>query len=121
MIRDGAEYREQGGDFFDRQDPRKTAKRLAKRLERLGFAVVPKTTPASLAAWPPSGGRRVHPFQWNRLEAVLNARIGVYSAFTPAILSHFRNIRKLHPAQNIRVNLSMVSKKRDSANWANRE
>lgn len=56
VIRDGAEYREQGGDFFDRQDPRKTAKRLAKRLERLGFAVVPKTTPASSAARPRKRG-----------------------------------------------------------------
>lgn len=42
VIRDGVQYQEQGGDYFDRRDPEKTAKRLAKRLERLGFAVVPK-------------------------------------------------------------------------------
>jgi transposase len=43
VIRDGVEYREQGGDFFDRRDPQKVAKRMAKRLERLGFSVVPNT------------------------------------------------------------------------------
>lgn len=32
-------YRELGGDYFDKQRPDATAKRLVKRLERLGYAV----------------------------------------------------------------------------------
>jgi hypothetical protein len=46
VIRDRVEYRDAGGDYFDRRDPARTAKRLAQRLERLGFDVVPKTTQA---------------------------------------------------------------------------
>jgi transposase len=39
IIRDGTEYREAGGDYYDRRNPAKTAKRLTRRLERLGFEV----------------------------------------------------------------------------------
>jgi hypothetical protein len=39
IIRDSVKYRDPGGDFFDRRDPKKTAKQLTKRLERLGFSV----------------------------------------------------------------------------------
>ena len=39
IIRDGSEYREVGGDYFDRRDPQKTAERLTRRLERIGFQV----------------------------------------------------------------------------------
>jgi hypothetical protein len=39
-IRDGSVYREQGGDdFFDRLHPKRTTRRLVRRLERLGFDV----------------------------------------------------------------------------------
>jgi hypothetical protein len=31
IIRDGTEYREAGGDYYDRRNPTKTAKRLARR------------------------------------------------------------------------------------------
>jgi len=34
------EYRELGGDYFDRQRPEATAKRLTHRLERLGYRVI---------------------------------------------------------------------------------
>ncbi|MBV8732298.1 MAG: IS110 family transposase [Acidobacteriia bacterium] len=39
VIRDGTEYREAGGDYYDRRNPTKTAKRLTRRLEKLGFEV----------------------------------------------------------------------------------
>ncbi|HEY7615840.1 MAG TPA: IS110 family transposase [Terriglobales bacterium] len=39
IIRDGAEYREAGGDYYDRHNPAKTVKRLTRRLERIGFEV----------------------------------------------------------------------------------
>lgn len=32
-------YRELGGDYFDKQDPQTTAKRLVKRIEKLGYQV----------------------------------------------------------------------------------
>lgn len=40
IIRDGAEYREQGGDYFDRRYPERTARRLTQRLHRIGYDVV---------------------------------------------------------------------------------
>jgi transposase len=47
MIRTGAEYREQGPDYFDRLHPERTKNRLTARLERLGFLVhlEPKISP----------------------------------------------------------------------------
>jgi hypothetical protein len=42
LIRDGGEYREYGGDYFDRRQPECTAQRLIRRLERIGYAVVAK-------------------------------------------------------------------------------
>ena len=39
ILRDGSLYREAGGDFYDRRNPEQTAKRLARRLERIGFEV----------------------------------------------------------------------------------
>jgi hypothetical protein len=42
IIRDGTEYREAGGDSYDRRNPAKTAKRLTRRLEKLGFEVTVK-------------------------------------------------------------------------------
>jgi transposase len=40
LIRDGGVYRERGGDYFDQQNPMRTAKKLSKRLEQIGFEVV---------------------------------------------------------------------------------
>ena len=42
IIHDGTEYREAGGDCYDRRNPAKTAKRLRQRLEKLGFEVTMK-------------------------------------------------------------------------------
>lgn len=54
MLRDGTEYREVGGDYFDRLNPERTKARLIRRLQRLGLEVhlqpkldasAPETTP----------------------------------------------------------------------------
>lgn len=42
IIRDGTEYREHGGDHFDRLHPERTARKLTRRLERIGFEVTVK-------------------------------------------------------------------------------
>ena len=39
MLRDGVEYRDLGGDYFDHRDKTKAAHRLVRRLADLGFAV----------------------------------------------------------------------------------
>jgi hypothetical protein len=39
IIRDGAVYRELGGNYFDRLHPERTTKRLLRRLEQLGHQV----------------------------------------------------------------------------------
>ena len=39
ILRDGEVYREMGGDFYDRQHPERTAKRLLERLKQLGLEV----------------------------------------------------------------------------------
>jgi hypothetical protein len=39
ILRDGVAYRELGSDYLDRRDPGKLARRLAKRIEALGFSV----------------------------------------------------------------------------------
>jgi len=40
MLRDGTEYREIGGDYFDQLHPERTRNRLVRRLQRLGHDVV---------------------------------------------------------------------------------
>jgi transposase len=47
IIRDGGTYREGGGDVYDRRRPERAARRLVRRLQRIGFAVTltPKPTP----------------------------------------------------------------------------
>jgi transposase len=39
ILRDGSEYREVGGNYYDRQNPERTAKRLMRRLEQIGYQV----------------------------------------------------------------------------------
>jgi transposase len=39
-------YRELGGDYFDKQDPETTAKRLVKRIQKLGYQVTFEPQPA---------------------------------------------------------------------------
>lgn len=43
-------YKELSGDYFDRQDPETTAKRLVKRLEKLGYQVTVQAQAAGAAA-----------------------------------------------------------------------
>jgi len=55
MLRDGTEYREAGGDYYDKQQPHKVRARLQERLRRLDApATLPPLTPAlsPLAASP---------------------------------------------------------------------
>lgn len=47
MLRDGTEYRELGGDYFDHLQPERTAQRLIQRLDRLGFDILIKPKPAT--------------------------------------------------------------------------
>jgi len=39
LIAEGGAYRERGGDYFDRRNPARTARKLAGRLEKIGFHV----------------------------------------------------------------------------------
>jgi len=39
IIRDGGAYEERGGDYFDQRDPQRTARKLTRRLEHIGFQV----------------------------------------------------------------------------------
>lgn len=50
LIQRQEEYRELGGDYFDRRQPETTAKRLVKRLEQLGYQVSLQTMPTAAAA-----------------------------------------------------------------------
>ena len=52
LIRDGGVYREPGGDYFDQRNPERTAKKLTKRLEQIGFQVALTRRP--LTPVPPS-------------------------------------------------------------------
>jgi hypothetical protein len=47
MLRDMTDYRERGGDYFDRLNPARTRDRLVRRLKRLGLEVTlkPRTDP----------------------------------------------------------------------------
>jgi transposase len=39
MLRDGTAFEDLGPDHFDRRDREKTAKRLTRKLEQLGYVV----------------------------------------------------------------------------------
>jgi len=47
MIKRGSRYAELGADYFERRDPKGLAMRLAKRIEKLGFAVTVQTLPVA--------------------------------------------------------------------------
>jgi hypothetical protein len=59
IIRDGESYREPGGDYFDKLNPRKTARRLIRRLAALGFdaSTLPATPDARSQLLKPGPGR----------------------------------------------------------------
>ena len=50
IIRNGGIYEEAGSDFFDRIHPERTARKLTRRLERIGFDVTIRRRPIDLAA-----------------------------------------------------------------------
>jgi len=47
VIRDGVEYHEVGGDYFDRQNPQRTVERLVRRMERIGYQVQIVASPSA--------------------------------------------------------------------------
>jgi hypothetical protein len=53
IIRDGVPYREQGRDAFDRRNPLRTARKLSRRLETIGFNVQLTPNPAAEMSQPP--------------------------------------------------------------------
>ncbi|MDE3110740.1 MAG: IS110 family transposase [Acidobacteriota bacterium] len=55
IIRDGERYREAGGDYFDKRNPARTARRLMARLEALGYDI---SLNAPDATAPPQPARR---------------------------------------------------------------
>lgn len=50
LIKRQESYRELGGDYFDQRRPEATAKRLLKRLQKLGYDIVIQAQPAQAAA-----------------------------------------------------------------------
>lgn len=63
IIRDGSVYQEVGGDYFDRLHPERTAERLTRRLEQIGYQVVltPRAELVVAAATAPSAPPRGRP------------------------------------------------------------
>src|SRR3954451_16864382 len=61
ILRDGGEYREYGGDSFDRKNPQSTARRLAERLQRIGFDVALKPSARPIMQQLPEMGYGVDP------------------------------------------------------------
>jgi transposase len=62
LIADGGIYQEAGGNYYDRLRPDRTARRLARRLEQIGFQVTLKPVPLVAAATdPPPQADRGHP------------------------------------------------------------
>ena len=61
LLRDGAEYREMGGDYFDRLHPERTRNRLVRRLQRLGLDVVLQPKADASAATPAPTRKRGRP------------------------------------------------------------
>lgn len=39
LAEEGVEYKERGGDYFDRRNPERTARKLSRRLEAIGYKV----------------------------------------------------------------------------------
>jgi transposase len=63
ILRDGSVYYELGGDHYDRKNPERTARRLTRRLERIGYQVT--LTKVSLStADPPSKPIRNGTTRW---------------------------------------------------------
>ncbi len=61
VLRDQTEYREMGGDYFDRLHPERTRNRLVRRLQRLGHHVVLTPRVEFVAVPPQSKPKRGRP------------------------------------------------------------
>jgi transposase len=61
ILRDRTEYREMGGDYFDRLHPERTRNRLVRRLQRLGHDVVLTPRLEPVAPSPQSKPKRGRP------------------------------------------------------------
>jgi transposase len=61
ILRDGTEYQEMGGDYFDRLHPERTRNRLVRRLQRLGLDVALQPRQESVAYAPLPSRRRSRP------------------------------------------------------------
>jgi transposase len=48
VLSEGVEYKERGGDYFDRQNSEQTKIKLIRRLERLGYEVDLKPKPTTV-------------------------------------------------------------------------
>lgn len=61
MLRDGTEYIELGGNYFDRLHPDRTRNRLVRRLQRLGLDVILQPRKESELPSPPASKKRGRP------------------------------------------------------------
>ena len=63
LIAEGGVYREAGGNYYDRLRPERTARRLARRLEQIGFQVTlkPNQAAGAVAATTPAPSYTVEP------------------------------------------------------------
>ena len=110
VIRDGVEYRDPGGDYVDRHDPERIAKRLLADWSASDSLSIPSSRPCSVGvvtdpnspvpADPGRADQRVHPMR--RLGPLLHSRAQPKTA----------TLNRGHPTQNIRVDLAYVSKER---------
>lgn len=50
LAEQGVEYQERGGDFFDRRNPERTARKLSRRLEAIGYKVTLVAPPQPVKA-----------------------------------------------------------------------
>jgi transposase len=57
----GVEYQERGGAFFDRRNPERTARKLARRLEAIGYQVSLVAPPKPFGTPPRSSRKRSEP------------------------------------------------------------
>ena len=64
----GAEYYERGGDHFDRRHPERTARKLTRRLEAIGYQVTLVPPPKTAKAETVPRGRKPHPARPNAID-----------------------------------------------------
>jgi transposase len=67
LLTQGGEYKEAGGDYYDRQNKPKVLRRMTERLLRLGYYVTLEPIPESLFADPVPGSSNDNPLSGNIL------------------------------------------------------